>query len=106
MTRIYNVSDENCPVRRTLSVIGSKWTLLIIYQINDRTIRFAQLRRQLPGISEKILSSQLQSLVKHGLVHRKSYDVVPPKVEYSLTPKGQKILPILQQIEAFGLQSL
>ncbi len=102
----YPVSDKNCPVRRALGVIGGKWTLLIIFQIGDRTIRFADLRRQVPGISEKMLSSQLQFLAEKRLVKRKSYPVVPPKVEYSLTEEGKKILPILELIAAFGAGSL
>lgn len=105
-TKVYPVSDENCPVQRTLAVIGGKWTLLIIYQIGDRTIRFAELRRQVLGISEKMLSNELQFLAENGIVHRQAYDVVPPKVEYRLTDKGKKILPILKQIETFGLEHL
>lgn len=102
----YPISDENCPVRRSLAVIGGKWPLLIIFQIGDRTLRFAELRRHIPGISEKMLSSQLQFLAEKGIVHRKSYEVVPPKVEYSLTKTGKDLIPILDQIANFGLKNL
>lgn len=102
----YPVSDEHCPVRRSLAVIGGKWALLIIFQIGDRTLRFAELRRQVPGISEKMLSSQLQFLAEKGIVDRKSYDVVPPKVEYNLTKIGKDLLPILDEIANFGLKNL
>lgn len=102
--KVYPASDENCPVRRAVGVVGRKWTLLIIFQIGDRTIRFAELRRQVPGISEKMLSAQLQFLAEKGLVNRKAYEVVPPKVEYSLTADGKKLLPILDQLAIFGLE--
>jgi DNA-binding HxlR family transcriptional regulator len=102
----YPVSDENCPVRRSLAVLGGKWPLLIIFQIGDRTLRFAELRRHIPGISEKMLSSQLQFLAEKGIIDRKSYDEVPPKVEYTLTKKGKELLPILDEIANFGLKNL
>lgn len=102
----YPISDENCPVRRTLAVIGGKWPLLIIFQIGDRTLRFTELRRCIPGISEKMLSSQLQFLAEKGIVNRKSYEVVPPKVEYSLTKTGKDLIPILDEIANFGLKNL
>jgi DNA-binding HxlR family transcriptional regulator len=102
----FPISDENCPVRRSLAVIGGKWPLLIVFQISDRTLRFAELRRCIPGISEKMLSNQLQFLAEKGIVDRKSYDVVPPKVEYTLTKTGKDLLPILDQIANFGLKNL
>ena len=103
---VYPISDENCPVRRSLAVIGGKWPLLIIFQIGDRTLRFSELRRCIPGISEKMLSSQLQFLAEKGIVNRKSYEVVPPKVEYSLTKTGKDLIPILDEIANFGLKNL
>lgn len=102
----YPVSDEQCPVRRTLDVIGGKWNLLIVFQINERTVRFSELRRQIPNISEKILSDQLKFLADKGIVRRKSYDIIPPKVEYTLTERGKRLLPILEQISVFGLENL
>lgn len=102
----YPISDQNCPVRRSLAVLGGKWSLVIIFQIGDRTLRFAELRRYIPGISEKMLSNQLQMLTEKGIVNRKSYDVVPPKVEYTLTKSGKELLPILDQIAGFGLKNL
>ena len=102
----YAISDLNCPVRRSLTVLGGKWSLVIIFQIGDRTLRFAELRRHIPGISEKMLSNQLQMLTEKGIVNRKSYNVVPPKVEYTLTKSGKELLPILDQIAEFGLKNL
>jgi DNA-binding HxlR family transcriptional regulator len=100
------VSDENCPVRKTLNLIGGKWTLLILFQINERVIRYGELKRAIPGISEKVLIQELNSLVENNLVFKKSYPVIPPKVEYSLTEKGKRTLPIVEKLATFGLESL
>lgn len=101
-----NISDENCPVRKTLQIIGGKWTLLIIFQINVRTIRYGELKRCIPGISEKMLIEQLKFLCEKGFVAKKAYPEIPPKVEYKLTLLGKKFLPIIDEIAAFGLEHL
>ena len=100
------VSDENCPVRRTLSLLGGKWTLLILFQINNRVIRYGELKRAIPGISEKVLIQELNSLVRNNMVVKKSYPEIPPKVEYSLTKKGIRTLPIAEKLASFGLENL
>lgn len=97
-----NISDENCPLRKTLEIIGGKWTMLIIFQINERTIRYGELRRCIVGISEKMLISQLKLLCEKGIVNKKSFAEIPPKVEYTLTDSGKKLLPIINQIIRFG----
>ncbi|ADQ16182.1 winged helix-turn-helix transcriptional regulator [Leadbetterella byssophila] len=99
-----NISDENCPLRRTLELISGKWTLLIIYQINERVVRYGELKRNIVGISEKILISQLKFLVEKGLVQRTVYPEIPPKVEYTLTEVGKELLPIVYSIIDFGLE--
>ena len=104
--KIINVSDEGCPIRRTLALLWWKWTLLILFQINERIIRFGELKRAIPGISEKMLIQELHNLVKYGLVSRKSYPEVPPKVEYTLTKIGMKTLPIIETLASFGLDNL
>jgi DNA-binding HxlR family transcriptional regulator len=101
-----NPCDENCPVRKTLGLIGGKWTLLILFQINDRTIRYGELKRTIPGISEKMLIQELNFLVENKLVSKKSYPQIPPKVEYSLTQLGLETLPIVDKLAYFGLQNL
>ncbi|NQD69807.1 helix-turn-helix transcriptional regulator [Sphingobacterium shayense] len=98
-----NISDENCPLRKTLEIIGGKWTMLIIFQINERTIRYGELKRCVVGISEKMLIGQLKFLCEKGIVHKKSFPQIPPRVEYTLTDSGKKILPIINQIIQFGL---
>lgn len=99
-----NISDENCPLRKTLEIIGGKWTMLIIFQINDRTIRYGELKRCIVGISEKMLIGQLKSLCEKGIVHKKSYPEIPPKVEYTLTATGRELLPVIDQIIQFGIK--
>lgn len=98
-----NISDENCPLRKTLEIIGGKWTMLIIFQINERTIRYGELKRSVVGISEKMLIGQLKFLCEKGIVHKKSFPEIPPRVEYTLTDRGKKLLPIINQIIQFGI---
>ena len=98
-----NISDENCPLRKTLEIIGGKWTMLIIFQINTRTIRYGELKRCIVGISEKMLINQLKYLCEKGMVHKKSYPEVPPRVEYTLTPLGRELLPVINKIIKFGI---
>jgi DNA-binding HxlR family transcriptional regulator len=100
------VSDENCPVRKTLSLLGGKWTLLILFQINNRVIRYGALKRAIPGISEKVLIGELKVLIENNLVLKTTYQQIPPKVEYQLTEKGLKTLPIAEQLASYGLQNL
>lgn len=98
-----NISDENCPLRKTLEIIGGKWTMLIIYQINTRTIRYGELKRCIVGISEKMLIGQLKHLCDKGIVSKKSFPEVPPRVEYTLTPLGRELLPVIDQMIRFGI---
>lgn len=99
-------SDNNCPVRKSLAILGGKWTLLILFQINNRVLRYGELKRAIPGISEKVLIQELNSLVVHRLVSKKSYPEIPPKVEYSLTKLGLETLPIIETLAIFGLENL
>jgi DNA-binding HxlR family transcriptional regulator len=99
-------SDENCPVRRSLALLGGKWTLLILFQINERVIRYGELKRAIPGISEKVLIQELNFLVEHKFISKKAYAEIPPRVEYRLTKLGLKTLPIAETLATFGLESL
>jgi DNA-binding HxlR family transcriptional regulator len=99
-------SDENCPVRRTLKLLGGKWTLLILFQINERVIRYGELKKAIPGISEKMLIQELNFLVENKFVSKKAYPEIPPKVEYTLTKLGLKTLPIVDTLTTFGLENL
>ncbi len=93
---------SDCPVRKSFEVIGGKWKLLIIDCCKTETKRYGELRRLIPDISEKMLIQELKALVEVGILNKKSYSEVPPKVEYSLTQKGQKAVPIIEMLRDFG----
>ncbi len=91
------------PIDATLAVIGGKWKPLIIYALNDETLRFSQLLDRLqPRITQRMLTKQLRQLEEDGLITRKVYAQVPPKVEYSLTETGKTLMPILDQLCEWG----
>ena len=94
----YNVYAEKCPTRQALDRIADKWTALIVGLLGQRTHRFGELRRGIEGISHKVLSQNLQSLERDGLVLRKPIPTVPPTVEYSLTALGETLVEPLAAI--------
>lgn len=95
-----------CPVRRTLSVVGGKWQLLIINALLDGPVRFNELKRRTGKISQRLLTAQLRELESEGVVHRKIHNVMPPHVEYSLTDKGFGIKDVIDALAAWGEQEL
>jgi DNA-binding HxlR family transcriptional regulator len=96
----------NCPVEATLDVIGGKWKVVILFWLRDGMRRFGELRRQIPGISERMLTQQLRELEAHGVVARTVYAEVPPRVEYALTPYGRTLRPITDLMCAWGKRHL
>lgn len=93
----------HCTFELTLQLIGGKWKPIILYKLgNKKILRFSELRREMPSITQKMLTQQLRELEADGMVHRKVYPQVPPKVEYSLTELGQSIMPVLDQLCAWG----
>lgn len=91
----------------TLDVIGGKWKPLILYQLKEGTLRFSQiLDRVRPRITQRMLTKQLRQLEEDGLITRKVYPQVPPKVEYSLTEKGNSLIPILDQLCDWGYEHM
>lgn len=95
--------DYHCPVEATLDVIGGKWKVVILFHLtHDGTHRFAELRRKIPGISERMLTQQLRELEGDGIVHREVYAEVPPKVEYSPTEYGKTLRPITEVMCEWG----
>lgn len=93
-----------CPVATTVQLIGNKWKLLIIRNLLSRSWRFNELRKDLEGISQKVLTESLRGLEADGLVTRTVYPEVPPRVEYSLSELGESMRPILASMESFGTQ--
>lgn len=92
-----------CPVETTLSLIGSKWQVLIIRDlVANGTMRFKELQRSIGRISQKVLTSNLRTMEAQGLVHREVFAEVPPRVEYSLTELGQSLKPVLDALQAWG----
>ena len=91
-----------CPVARTAEIISGKWTLLIIRDLTTGTKRFSELERSLEGISPKTLSERLVALEREGMLTRRTYAEVPPKVEYSLTVKGQALASVIEAMRAYG----
>jgi len=94
--------DYRCTVAVTLDVIGGKWKAVILWQLTFKTLRFSQLRRRLPGITQKMLTQQLRELERNGVVHREVFAEVPPRVEYSLTDSGRSLQPILHMMCEWG----
>jgi DNA-binding HxlR family transcriptional regulator len=99
-------SPYHCPVEATLDVIGGKWKVLILYWLRDEVCRFGELRKKIPDVSERMLTQQLRELEAHGIVRRKVYPVVPPKVEYSLTAYGKTLRPITDLMCEWGTKHL
>lgn len=99
------IKKENlpeCPVAPTVSLIGSKWKLLILRDLLTGTKRFGQLKKSLPDISQKVLTESLKSMVDDGIVERVAYSEVPPRVEYSLTDLGESMRPVIFVMEQWG----
>ena len=92
----------HCPVEATLDVIGGKWKVVILFWLKDRTLRFGELRRKIPDMSERMLTQQLRELEQHGIVRREVYPEVPLKVEYSLTDYGRTLRPITDLMCEWG----
>ncbi len=92
-----------CPVATTVSLIGSKWKLLIMRNLLSRSWRFNELRKDLDGISQKVLTDTLRSMEADGLVTRTVFPEVPPRVEYALSPLGQSMQPIIKSMENWGM---
>jgi DNA-binding HxlR family transcriptional regulator len=94
--------DESCPVCRTADIVCGKWTLLLVRELAEGCSRFCELERSLTGISPRTLSLRLRALEEEGIVARSTFPAVPPRVEYSLTEKGLALVPIIDNMRAYG----
>ncbi|MBE1484810.1 winged helix-turn-helix transcriptional regulator [Plantactinospora soyae] len=93
-----------CGIDAAMDVVGGKWKVLILWALDEQVCRFGELRRLIPGVTEKVLASHLRELEADGIVHREAYDEVPPRVEYSLTPLGVSLNEALAPLGAWGRQ--
>ena len=100
------MADPTCPVCATADIICGKWTILVIRDLAEGRSRFCELERSLAGISPRTLSLRLRALEEQGIVERQTFPEVPPRVEYSLTPKGEAIVPLIEDMRRYGREWL
>jgi DNA-binding HxlR family transcriptional regulator len=96
-------STPGCPVEATLEVIGGKWKGVLLFHLLERTLRFGELRRCANGITQRMLTQQLRELEAAGLINRKVFTQVPPRVDYSMTEFGRTLEPIITQMREWGV---
>ena len=96
------MTEFYCPVKLTADIIGGKWKPLILYYLEGGTLRFSELQKRIPGMTKKMLTQHLRELERDGVIRRKVYAVVPPRVEYSLTRHGESLKPLLKAMSAWG----
>ena len=101
----HSSNNHFCPAETTIEIIGGKWKCQILHTLQSGTKRYGELRRQIPDITQRVLTRKLRELEEHGVIHRKVYAQVPPKTEYSLTPRGQSLKTVLIELENWSLQS-
>ena len=99
--------DDNCPVKSTLEILSGKWRMNVIYELcrND-SMRFGELKKAYPKITNTMLTKTLRDLEELGIVHREQFNEIPPHVEYSLTEKGRELLPVFFEIYKWGEKNL
>jgi len=92
------------PVEFAMDRIGGTWKMPILWRLKDRVMRYGELKKSMPRITHKMLTTQLRELEKHGLVARKVYPVVPPRVEYTITKRGKRAIPVIETIRVYGFE--
>jgi DNA-binding HxlR family transcriptional regulator len=97
---------DNCPITSTVLAIGGRWKIIILWQLKDGSLRYNEIRKAIPNISEKMLIQQLKELIESNWVIKKDYKQIPPRTEYSLTEIGISFLPILENIRVWGTEYL
>jgi len=93
---------NTCPMALVQELVSGKWKILILWYLSSKTLRFSDIKRRLPQITQKMLTSQLRGLEEDKLISREVYPVIPPRVEYRLTEIGKKIIPVLEIMHSFG----
>jgi DNA-binding HxlR family transcriptional regulator len=89
---------NHCPIQNALKLFGGKWKIAVLYSLKDGPKRFGILKKSLNGITQQMLTKQLRELERDSLINRKAFDVIPPKVEYSLTDFGDSLIPVLNKL--------
>ncbi|WNS40755.1 helix-turn-helix domain-containing protein [Paenibacillus sp. MMS20-IR301] len=106
MKYIFNL-EQLCPATFAFHVISGKWNLPILaYLSEEEAIRYNELKRRLPGITGTTLTNCLKDLINYGIIHREQYNEVPPRVEYSLSPSGRELVPLIASIVAWGERNI
>jgi DNA-binding HxlR family transcriptional regulator len=106
MTYTKNGKTYHCPVEAALDVIGGKWKPLILWALGNDVLRFSELQKALPSVNAKMLTKQLRELEADGIIRRKIYPEVPPRVEYTITDFGKTLIPILNALCDWGAEYL
>ncbi len=101
---IYDKKIYYNPVEFAMDRIGGVWKMPILWRLREKTLRYSDLKKELPHITHKMLSSVLRTLEKEGFITRKVYPVVPPKVEYTITERGKRAIPVIEVIRAYGVE--
>jgi DNA-binding HxlR family transcriptional regulator len=96
---------DGCPITSTVIAIGGRWKIIILWQLKNGALRYNEIRKAIPNISEKMLIQQLKELIKSNWVDKKDYNEIPPKTEYALTPLGASFMPILEHIYEWGVKN-
>ena len=100
------MTENPCPLEELLDLLGGKWKVIILWHLQEGMLRFSELRKRMPSITQKMLTQQLRELEQKEMVLRKVYAEVPPRVEYQLTPKGKLIRPLLQEMHQWSKKHL
>ena len=96
----------DCAWREVVDIIGDKWSVMILHTICNNRLRYSEIHRQIPGISQKVLTTSLRQLERDGIIKRTVYPVVPPKVEYELTPLGKSVFEVIESLRAWSIAHL
>jgi len=102
MKKVSDPQESDCHVNKALNIIGGKWKLIILWHLAQSTLRFNELEKRIDGITQKMLAQSLRELEKDGLISRKVYPVVPPKVEYTITAHGLSLREVLKELDNWG----
>jgi DNA-binding HxlR family transcriptional regulator len=106
-TSSYSVNEKamtsGCPITSTVQAIGGRWKIIILWQLKNGSLRYNEIRKAIPNISEKMLIQQLKELMQGGWVSKKDFQEIPPRTEYSLTKLGKSFVPILRKIYDWGI---